>query len=113
MRGRVVGISLLLAVAGIGGWFWWSRGRTEVPKYRTEAVARGDVEVLISSTGTLEATETVEVGSQVSGTLATVLLGGTGASTTEPAATRAQWPTSMLPSTLEPAPINTPWRIFG
>lgn len=72
MRGRVVGISLLLAVAGIGGWFWWSRGRTEVPKYRTEAVVRGDVEVLISSTGTLEATETVEVGSQVSGTLATV-----------------------------------------
>lgn len=72
MRGRALGIALLLVVVGLGGWFWWSRGRSEAPKYRTEAVSRGDVEVLISSTGTLEATETVEVGSQVSGTLATV-----------------------------------------
>ena len=47
------------------------------------------------------------------GTPATVTLFGTGLSTTEPAAMRAQCPTSILPRILAPAPISTPWRIFG
>ena len=47
------------------------------------------------------------------GTPATVVLCGTGDSTTEPDATRAQWPTSILPRIFAPAPISTPWRIFG
>jgi hypothetical protein len=34
-------------------------------------------------------------------------------STTEPAAMRAQWPTSILPRIFAPAPIITPRRIFG
>ena len=42
------------------------------------------------------------------GTPATVLLCGTGESTTEPAATRAQWPISILPRIFAPAPISTP-----
>ena len=40
------------------------------------------------------------------GTPATVVLCGTGLSTTEPAAMRAQWPISILPRILAPAPIN-------
>ena len=49
----------------------------------------------------------------LAGTPATVALWGTGFSTTEPAAIRAQWPTSILPRIFAPAPIRTPWRILG
>lgn len=37
------------------------------PKYRTAEVARGDLRVTITATGTLQATTTVEVGAEVSG----------------------------------------------
>ena len=47
------------------------------------------------------------------GTPATVLLCGTGASTTEPAATRAQWPISMLPENLGPGPDQHAMADFG
>ena len=47
------------------------------------------------------------------GTPATVVLCGTDLSTTEPAATRAQCPISILPMILAPAPIMTPRRILG
>ena len=49
----------------------------------------------------------------LAGTPATVTLFGTGLSTTEPAATRAQWPISILPMILAPAPISTPSAILG
>ena len=49
----------------------------------------------------------------LAGTPATVVLCGTGLSTTEPAAMRAQWPISILPRILAPAPISTPRRILG
>src|SRR5581483_502274 len=49
----------------------------------------------------------------VAGTPATVTLCGTGLTTTEPAAIRAQWPISILPRIFAPAPIITPWRILG
>ena len=44
----------------------------------------------------------------LAGTPATVTLFGTGFTTTDPAAMRAQCPTSMLPRIFAPAPINTP-----
>src|SRR6266699_557775 len=47
------------------------------------------------------------------GTPATVFCAGTAWSTPEPAAMRAQQPTSMLPRIFAPAPIITPRRIFG
>src|SRR5262249_28371283 len=49
----------------------------------------------------------------LAGTPATVTLFGTGLMTTEPAAMRAQWPISMLPRILAPAPIMTPLPILG
>ena len=44
----------------------------------------------------------------LAGTPATVTLFGTALITTEPAAMRAQWPTSILPRIFAPAPIITP-----
>lgn len=42
------------------------------PPFRTEAVDRGDVRLQVSATGTLNAVTTVQVGSQVSGTIASL-----------------------------------------
>jgi HlyD family secretion protein len=46
------------------------RGRSEPPAYDTALVERGDIVEVVGATGTLEAVTTVQVGSQVSGTVA-------------------------------------------
>ena len=70
---RKLGIWITLAaVALIGAAVVWKvvvRG-DDAPRYRSEAIARGDVELRISATGTLNPVTTVQVGSQVSGTIA-------------------------------------------
>ncbi len=48
---------------------WWSSDADQ-PQYLFATVAQGPLETLVSSTGTLAALETVEVGTQVSGTIA-------------------------------------------
>jgi len=63
-------ILLVLAVAAY--WFMGSRGDSGVQGYRTDAVTRGEIRTAISATGTLSATATVDVGTQVSGILQTV-----------------------------------------
>jgi hypothetical protein len=45
------------------------RGEAAATAYRTEPVERGEIRTAISATGTLSATATVDVGTQVSGTL--------------------------------------------
>lgn len=62
-------------VAAIALAAWWWLGR-EAPQagFRTATVERGDVRVVISATGTLRATTTVDVGSQVSGQVLEVLV---------------------------------------
>lgn len=47
-----------------------ARGDAAATSYRFVAVTRGDVESVVTATGTLEATETVEIGTQVSGQIA-------------------------------------------
>jgi HlyD family secretion protein len=56
----------VLVVAG--AWFAW-RGRPEPVRYTTGSVDRGDVVEVVGATGTLEAVITVQLGSQVSGTI--------------------------------------------
>ena len=48
---------------------WWGSAADQ-PQYLFATVTRGPLETLVSSTGTLAALETVEVGTQVSGTIA-------------------------------------------
>ena len=43
-------------------------------EYQLAKIRRGTLETLVSSTGTLAAVETVEVGTQVSGTIARILV---------------------------------------
>jgi HlyD family secretion protein len=64
---------LLLALAA--GIAWWQGGRrAEAPRYVTEPVARGDLTVTVTANGTLQPTSAVNVGSELSGTVARVLV---------------------------------------
>ena len=57
---------MLSAAAAI---YWFARTRQEPVKYVTAAADRGDVSEVVGATGTLQAVLTVQVGSQVSGTI--------------------------------------------
>ncbi|MGA7160375.1 MAG: efflux RND transporter periplasmic adaptor subunit [Bacteroidota bacterium] len=70
MKNRVILIIILsVAVIGAGGFFYFSSGSSPDTMYRTEKVTRGDIQVVVTATGTLSADTTVEVGTQVSGTI--------------------------------------------
>src|SRR5690606_16942854 len=65
--GSAGALALLVLVRVVFG----TGGRAE-GGYRFVEITRGDVESTVSSTGTLQATETVEVGTQVSGQIAEI-----------------------------------------
>jgi len=61
---------IVVVVVAAGGYYWIQRGRSQEITYRFEKIDRGDLAVTISATGTLNAVTTVQVGTQVSGTIA-------------------------------------------
>jgi len=68
-------ILLLLCGGGVYGYFRYQRTLDSRPKeYETVTVSRGTVERVIVSTGTLDPVGSVEVGTQVSGTVEKVLV---------------------------------------
>ncbi len=67
MRNRYLWV--LVVLAAIAAAFFLLRGRSEATAYTTGTVDRGDVVEVVGATGTLEAVTTVQVGSQVSGTI--------------------------------------------
>jgi HlyD family secretion protein len=60
-------VILVVIVCVIVGLKVFGRGNNNKAKYRTEAVDRGDLEALVTTSGTLNPVTTVEIGSQVSG----------------------------------------------
>ncbi len=70
--GKLVLAVLVLAAIWFGYRQFAGSGDDGAGQYRSEAAAVGDLSSSISATGTLGATATVEVGTQVSGTLQTV-----------------------------------------
>jgi HlyD family secretion protein len=61
-------ILLVLIAGGVAAFFFWG-DKTSASDYITAKVERGNVEVTVSATGTVQAVVTVQVGSQVSGTV--------------------------------------------
>ena len=60
----------VIAVAVIAATYYYRRDvAAEAPAFTTAEVSRGDVISTVEATGTLEAVTTVQVGSQVSGTI--------------------------------------------
>ncbi len=69
MRGSMAVGTVLLLAAGAGGWYWWSRPSEVASPLTTAMVTRGNVVQTVSATGTVQAVTTVQVGTQVSGSI--------------------------------------------
>ncbi|MEP3332913.1 efflux RND transporter periplasmic adaptor subunit [Sedimentitalea sp.] len=67
-----IGAVVLVGALGV----WWMQGAEERAQvtYLTEPVSRGDLTVRVSATGTIEPTNKVEISSELSGTIAEVLV---------------------------------------
>jgi HlyD family secretion protein len=66
--------ALIIAFA-LGGYWWWSRQHTDAaPNYVTEAVTRGNLSITVTANGTLQPTRSVNIGSELSGTVTRVLV---------------------------------------
>jgi HlyD family secretion protein len=64
-----------VALAGAGTWFWLGqRSEQAQPRFATEAVTRGALQVNVTANGKLQATRTVSIGSELSGTVSRVLV---------------------------------------
>lgn len=74
-RTPVVLYSLVaLALISGGAWWLWSARADTKPSFRTQAVMLGDVEDTVSAVGVLQPLNYVDVGTQVSGQLRTILV---------------------------------------
>ncbi len=72
---RLIVIAIAAVAAVLVIWYVVGRdGEAAASRYETVEIERGDLENVISSTGTLSAVGTVEVGTQVSGTISGVLV---------------------------------------
>jgi HlyD family secretion protein len=59
----------LVTVTGLSAAAMYARRDTEAPRVATEVVSRGSILAVVTASGTIEAVDTVQVGSQVSGTI--------------------------------------------
>ena len=71
MKRRLVILAVAAGIAAAGATTFDRLGAAQ-PVVTTDAVSRGSIVNVVSATGTLEAVETVEVGSQVSGTVQSI-----------------------------------------
>lgn len=72
-RGLYVGLALVAAV--LVGTLWQMRSNAAArPVFITEAVRRGDIVLTVSANGSLQPTRSVSIGSELSGTVARVLV---------------------------------------
>lgn len=70
----IFSLILLIATLGIGGTILSSMNGNGESQYQFAEIVRGDLESTISSSGTLSPVTTVEVGTQVSGTIARIFV---------------------------------------
>ncbi|MFZ3159668.1 MAG: efflux RND transporter periplasmic adaptor subunit [Rhodoferax sp.] len=75
-RRRALWATLLLLIAAAGGMTYWqqSQQRSAAPSYLTEAASKGDLTLTITANGTLQPTRSVNIGSELSGTVLRVLV---------------------------------------
>lgn len=72
-RRRLLLTMVAMAIVGILAWLVWPRGAA-TPAFATVPVTRGELQVLVTATGSLEPVNQVDVGTEVSGTIRTVLV---------------------------------------
>ncbi len=67
MKKVIIGVVVVIILAAVA--FLLFRGKRNEPQYRTEKVTKGDIVMSVTATGTVNAVITVQVGTQVSGTI--------------------------------------------
>lgn len=67
-------LALVIIIAAAGGFYYYSSNKAAEIRYTTVPVVRGDITSSISATGTLDAVETVDVGTQISGTIQSIYI---------------------------------------
>jgi HlyD family secretion protein len=65
-------IGLALIVMAVIAIIFITQGKSTATQYQTEEIRRGDLTVIVTATGTLQPTNDLEVGSELSGTIKTV-----------------------------------------
>ena len=66
----LMSLVLVLVLGGAaGGGYLYYEGQQQPPRYMTAAVERGAIATTVNATGVVNAVTTVQVGSQVSGTI--------------------------------------------
>jgi HlyD family secretion protein len=66
-------LALLLAAAGL--WWWRAHAVAQAaPSYTTQAAARGNLTLVVTANGTIQPTRSINVGSELSGTVRQVLV---------------------------------------
>lgn len=70
---KLILTALAVVIAAGGGWWYWSMRRADAPAYREVAVARGDVEVSILSTGVIQPRNRLEIKPPIAGRVERVL----------------------------------------
>ena len=73
-RGRIIWITVASLLLLAGAWWWFGRSHDGGAAFRTSTIDRGTIAVTISSTGSLSAISTVDIGAQVSGQVQSVLV---------------------------------------
>src|SRR4030042_7037242 len=67
----ITGVAAVVVGAGaILGWTMLRNHKNGLPKYRLEKLTKGDIEAVVTTSGTVNPITKVEVGSQVSGKIA-------------------------------------------
>ena len=66
---KMIILVIALAAVGFAAWFFLVKENNQEVKYKTAKVERGNIEAEVSATGTINAVVTVQVGSQISGTI--------------------------------------------
>ena len=67
-RGKILAVIMVLIVIS-GGLYWHYTKSSDEIRYKTARAERSDLRSVIQATGTLDAVETVDVGTQISGTV--------------------------------------------
>jgi HlyD family secretion protein len=69
LKKKIIILSIIAVVIIATGLFFYLRGNGNNMAYKTEKVSRGEINALVTATGTVNAVTTVSVGTQVSGTI--------------------------------------------
>ena len=75
-RRRALWVGLVAVLAAGGGYYYWQlmQARNAAPSYVSEPAARGNLTLTVTANGTLQPTRTINVGSELSGTVLRVLV---------------------------------------